>query len=327
MVSLIITCYNSGKYIERCLNSVLNQVDKDIELILVNDGSTDNTANIIKQYYSKLEDSLTKFIYIEQENQGVGSACNNAFKKVTGKYLTLLDSDDVMLPNSILERRIWLEKHPSFGLVRTNGYYITEDNYNHSKTLFEVNDYMKIKEDIFEELLYGKTYVWPGSYMIRMSVLDKIYPDREIYPSRSGQNLQFLMMAAYKSRAGFIDKPLMEYFVRKESLSHFSKGDVLSKEIRAMQGYKDIRCYLIKSFIPKEEQVEWNERINKFYAKIYLEIAIKYKDKYKAKKYYKEIQSLYNGSPELNIEILYYKLINPFKYYFLRLMRKMGLRK
>ena len=122
MVSLIITCYNSGKYIERCLNSVLNQIDKDIELILVNDGSTDNTANIIKQYYSKLEESLTKFIYIEQENQGVGSACNNAFKKVTGKYLTLLDSDDVMLPNSSLERRIWLEKHPSFGLVRTNGY-------------------------------------------------------------------------------------------------------------------------------------------------------------------------------------------------------------
>ena len=80
MVSLIIPCYNSEKYIGRCLESVLEQTDKDIELILVNDGSTDNSSHIINEYRSKLEHELTKFVYLEQDNQGVGAACNNAFQ-------------------------------------------------------------------------------------------------------------------------------------------------------------------------------------------------------------------------------------------------------
>ena len=105
MVSLIIPCYNSEKYIGRCLESVLSQSENDIELILVNDGSTDKSSNIIDQYRHQLEASLTKFVYIEQDNQGVGAACNNAFKKVTGEYLALLDSDDIILPDFILEGR------------------------------------------------------------------------------------------------------------------------------------------------------------------------------------------------------------------------------
>lgn len=84
MVSLIIPCYNGEKFINRCLDSVLDQSYKDIELIFVNDGSTDKTSETINIRKEELENKLTKFIYIEQENQGVGASCNNAFKKVTG---------------------------------------------------------------------------------------------------------------------------------------------------------------------------------------------------------------------------------------------------
>lgn len=324
MVSLIIPCYNSEKYIGRCLESVLKQSDKDIELILVNDGSTDNSAHIINEYRYKLEHVLTKFVYLEQDNQGVGAACNNAFKKVTGEYLILLDSDDIILPDCILEDREWLDKHPTFGFVRTNGYYVTEDDLDSNERLLEVNDYMKTKENVFDELFNGSTYLWPGTYMIRMSVLDDLYPDREIYPSRSGQNLQFVMMAAYKSKAGFIDKPLMKYLVRKESLSHFSSGDILKKEIAAMEGYKDIRKYLIKKFMPKDEQNEWNNRIDRLYAKVHLNLAVKYRDREFAKQCYRNIKKLYNGLPELNLQLTYYKMVNPLKYYYLRLLRKFG---
>ena len=104
-----------------------------------------------------MEVSLTKFVYIEQDNQGVGAACNNAFKKVTGKYLALLDSEDIILPDFILEGRKWLVEHPSYGFVRTNGYYVTEDNLDGNDRLLEVNDYMKEKEDVFEELFNGST--------------------------------------------------------------------------------------------------------------------------------------------------------------------------
>ncbi len=147
MVSLIIPCYNAEKYIGRCLDSVLNQTDRNIELIVVNDGSTDKTARIIEDYRHVLESDITRFIYISQENEGVGAACNNALKKVTGEFLTLLDADDIMLPESIEIRRKWLEEHSTYGLVRTNGYYVTEDNLELCNRLLEVNEYMKNKDE------------------------------------------------------------------------------------------------------------------------------------------------------------------------------------
>ena len=240
MVSLIIPCYNAEKYIQRCLNSVLLQSNKHIQLIIVNDGSIDLSENIILNMEVKFKQELDEFIYIKQENQGVGAACNNAFKYATGEFVMLLDSDDVILPNSIELCTKFLRENEKYGFVRTNGYYVYEDNINERDRLLEVNDYMKNKENVFEDIFYGKTYVWPGSYMIRMSVLEKLYPTHEILPSRGGQNLQFLMMAAYISKAGFIDKPLMCYTLRKESLSHFNSGNKLEKEINAMQKYKNI---------------------------------------------------------------------------------------
>ena len=182
MVSLIVPCYNGEKFIARCIESILNQTDHNIELILVNDGSMDSTSDIINGYRVELENTLAKFIYLEQENQGVGAACNNAFKRATGKYLTLLDSDDILLPESVSEMRKWLDEHPEHGFVRTNGYYVTEETLDSCERYLEVNDYMKTKENIFDEIFEGITYVWPGTYMIRMDVLKSLYPDREIYP-------------------------------------------------------------------------------------------------------------------------------------------------
>ena len=79
--------------------------------------------------------------------------------------------------------------------------------------------------------------------MIRTSVLLEIYPNKKIYPSRSGQNLQFVMMAAYHRKAGYVDVPLMKYVLQDESASHFSGEDALTRELKAMEGYKDIRNY------------------------------------------------------------------------------------
>ena len=324
MVSLIIPCYNAEKYIGRCLDSVLNQTDRNIELIVVNDGSTDKTARIIEDYRHVLESDITRFIYISQENEGVGAACNNALKKVTGEFLTLLDADDIMLPESIEIRRKWLEEHSTYGLVRTNGYYVTEDNLELCNRLLEVNEYMKNKENVLNELFNGTTYLWPGTYMIRMNVLDKLYPDREIYPSRNGQNMQLVMMAAYVSKAGFIDIPLMKYVLQKESLSHFSSGNVMQKELNAMEGYKDIRKHLVKQFMNEDDQDKWNDKIDKLYANIYLDIALKHKDKDFAKSCYENIK--HKGNIEINQQINYYKLMNPVVYWCLRIIRKLGWR-
>lgn len=162
--------------------------------------------------------------------------------------------------------------------------------------------------------------------MIRMDVLKSLYPDREIYPSRYGQNLQFLMMAAYVSRAGFIDCPLMKYTLRRESLSHFSSGDVLKKELKAMEGYKDIRVHLVEHFIDIDKQKEWNNRIEKLYASVFLNLAVKYADKNFAKECYAKIKKMSGRTTvDLNLRITYYKLMSPLRYYGLRVLRKVGI--
>lgn len=323
MVSLMIPCYNAGTYLERCLNSVLNQTFKDIELIVVNDGSSDNSEEIIENLSPRFENELTKFVYVYQKNKGVGAACNEAFKHATGEYLILLDTDDMILPESVEEQSKWLTTHPDYDIVRTNGYYVDEKDLSKDKNLLEVEPEKVEDKNLFEELFYGTTYLWPGSYMIRMSALDKLYPDHEIYPSRSGQNLQFLMMAAYHGKDGFIDKPLMRYTVRAESLSHFSDGDVLQKNVNAMLGYKNIRKYLIDNYIDSADRAYWNLQLELLYAGIFTRFAIKYKNAEMRDKYYSEFKKLNDGKIDWNLTIDYYGSKNKVIYYFLRLMRKL----
>lgn len=87
-VSVIIPCYNVENYINKCLDSVLNSSLKELEIIVINDGSTDSTLDKIKKYKDK------RIILIDKKNGGVASARNEGLKVATGEYITFLDSDD-----------------------------------------------------------------------------------------------------------------------------------------------------------------------------------------------------------------------------------------
>lgn len=96
-ISVIIPIYNGEKYLKECLDSVINQTFKDIEIICVNDGSTDDTSKILN-FYSKKDNRI---IIINQPNSGAGAARNNALKIATGKYLSILDADDIFETNML----------------------------------------------------------------------------------------------------------------------------------------------------------------------------------------------------------------------------------
>lgn len=96
-VSIIVPAYNVEKYISTGIESVLNQTYKNIELVIVDDGSKDNTASIIENYAN----NNSKIKFISQENKGVSSARNKALKHATGEYLIFLDSDDWLESNTI----------------------------------------------------------------------------------------------------------------------------------------------------------------------------------------------------------------------------------
>ena len=98
-VSIIIPVYNSEKYLPLCLNSIISQTLLNIEIICINDGSTDKSVEILREY--KIKDN--RIIIIQQKNQGSGIARNNGIKISKGKFITFMDSDDLYPDNYTLE--------------------------------------------------------------------------------------------------------------------------------------------------------------------------------------------------------------------------------
>lgn len=96
-VSVIVPCYNQARYVAECLDSVLDQTFKDYEIIIVNDGSTDNSEAVIRSYVKKYKNIKL----INQPNQGVVAARNNAIAKAGGKYIYPLDADDTIAPQCL----------------------------------------------------------------------------------------------------------------------------------------------------------------------------------------------------------------------------------
>ena len=96
-VSIVIPVYNVEKYLKQCLESVVNQTLDKIEVICINDGSTDNSLNILKEYEKK----YNNIIIIDQENKGPGFARNIGMKRASGKYIYFLDSDDYIELNAM----------------------------------------------------------------------------------------------------------------------------------------------------------------------------------------------------------------------------------
>jgi len=112
-ISVIVTSYNRANYLRRCINSILAQTFHDWELIVVDDGSRDNSIEILKEYESDYENIKV----IQQENIKLPLSRNKGIKFSTGKYITFLDSDDEYLKDHLLKRIKYMEKHPEVDLI------------------------------------------------------------------------------------------------------------------------------------------------------------------------------------------------------------------
>lgn len=123
LVSIVIPLYNQSKYIEECIDSILNQTYSNIELIIVNDGSTDDTLKIVKKYSKK--DKRIKII--NQNNLTTPLALNNGFKEIKGEYVTWVDGDDILYNNCIEVLVNDLKKHPGADMVYPNIRMVYDD--------------------------------------------------------------------------------------------------------------------------------------------------------------------------------------------------------
>lgn len=167
-VSVIVPIYNAEKYMEKCIDSILNQTLNDIEVILINDGSTDNSLEIAKRY----EKRDKRIIVIDQNNSGPSAARNNGIKIATGKYIGFVDSDDY-IENTMYEKLFEIADKNKVNVAMCN--YNEIFLYDNKKQVVKSNlknDTVYYKEEILSEIIstfsgnknYGFYSLWNKVY-------------------------------------------------------------------------------------------------------------------------------------------------------------------
>jgi len=219
-VSVIIPTYNYGRFIERAIQSVINQTYKDFEVIVVDDGSTDNTENIIKN----IPDKRIKYLR-HTKNLGGNAARNTGLRASSGNYIAFLDSDDEWLPEK-LEKQLKLFKESSeqVGLIYSGVNVIDLTGCSPSLKLFP-----KARGDIFTLLLEGNCITGGGSsYVIKKECSENIGFFDETLPS--GQEWEFHIRVSKIYAVDFIDECLVNYYVHN--------ANTASNPERIIRGYE-----------------------------------------------------------------------------------------
>lgn len=165
-VSIIVPVYNTSRYVEKCINSILNQTYKNIEVIIVEDYSTDCSRDIIKQYSS----NPNVKIVLQPYNMGAGYARNIGINYALGEYISFIDSDDIISPYMIEKLVKILEKH-EVGISICNYYSFFINPHKYDNTYFQSEKIVDLEQDK-NFLLFSKGYCWNKLY--KRNILDKI---------------------------------------------------------------------------------------------------------------------------------------------------------
>ena len=210
-ISVLIPVYNTEKYLKKCLDSVINQTLEDIEIIIVNDGSKDNSQKIIDEYARK--DNRIKY-YI-QENSGLGATRNKGIELATGEYIAFLDSDD-WVENEYYELMYNNAIQSNSDIVISD--YIV-DTYNVS-TIYK-NEYNEhSKEDYLKEVAMRNTsaFSWNKLYKRKLIIENNLsFPIRDNFENIEDQ--YFTIKTIYLAKnISFLNIPLIHYIVRDNSI-------------------------------------------------------------------------------------------------------------
>lgn len=220
LISIIISAYNIEQYISRCLDSVINQSYKNIDIVVVNDGSTDNTLNIIKDY-SKKDNRIN---IINQDNKGLIEARKSGYKYSKGKYILFIDGDD-WISHKAIEVLVKYIKEKRADIINYKCIYEYDNKkqlLDWDKTIGEFNEYEYLKECLLGKVKHN---IW--SQFIRKGFIEenKIrFPNNISY----GEDLALtISLAINKPKVIVINEYLYHYYQRNSSLSNKISKSIL----------------------------------------------------------------------------------------------------
>jgi len=212
-VSVIIPTYNCSQYLPEAIDSVLAQTCQDFEIVIVDDGSTDNTKDIIEVMSRKFPGKL---LYLYQKNKGVCAARNIGIKASTGDYVAFLDADDRWMSPRLQVGVDILESMPDVSLVHAN---ITRINENGQVLSTPTRDSNLLTGKIFKRLFLHLIQVSTPTVLIRKEVLNSVGLFDEYLTRLGSEDKDLWLRIAYEASVYYIDKPLAFYRHRSGSLS------------------------------------------------------------------------------------------------------------
>jgi len=241
-ISIIVPFYNAERYLAVAVDSLLHQTLDSIEIIVVNDGSTDSSGKIADEYASRYKNITV----LHQQNQGVSTARNAGMAQARGEYIGFVDADDWMEPNAC-ERMYNTAKTYDCDIVSCDFAFISHDTMRReAKFPFDKGKCMH-KDRIYSEILpffiKSDSFASPCNKIYRLKTIkeNKIYFPKDIF---IGEDYIFNMLAYHKARTVFhIAEVLYNY-----RIAHESATNSLSK--RLMDNY--IRVYVLKDSIIKD---------------------------------------------------------------------------
>jgi glycosyltransferase involved in cell wall biosynthesis len=208
-VSVVIATYNYGHFLSEAIQSVLDQTFKDFEIVVVNDGSTDNTKEIIDAY----KDPRIRYIY--QDHIGVSAAENAGLRAARGEYVTGLGADDLYLPENLEMKVKLLDSRPGVGIVYSDCYYFSDKTGAITNTLWRYPkgphpwfDPAKATRDPLKELIHRGCFIMPQASMMRRQVFETVGYFDESLPTYEDWELIIRILQHFS--AELIDKPLLK---------------------------------------------------------------------------------------------------------------------
>ncbi len=276
LVSILTPCFNTGLYIHRLLDSVYSQSYPSIEMFIIDDGSTDNSKEVIMKYIPKFQDKGYKLEYVWQRNSGQSVAIENGLNLINGEFLVWPDSDDYYESEDAIAKMVFALENASldFAMVRTQE-QIVEDNTFSVIGHFGLN--VKKEEDVslFYDCLFQKNgyYFCPGAYMVRVGALRETTGMSIFTAKDAGQNWQLMLPILYKYRC--LSIPEVLYSVVERIASH-SRGQYKGYE-SSLQKYAVYEQTILETLnridgMPYSECQDLKKAINSKYKAIRLSL-------------------------------------------------------
>lgn len=204
-VSVIVPIYNVEKYLEKCINSLLSQTLEDIQIILVNDGSKDNSGNIAKEYEKNNKDRV---IYVEKENGGLSDARNYGLKYATGDFIAFLDSDDY------IEKNAYEEMYNK--AIEENADYVECDFIWEFPNKIRVDKQYPYKNKK-EMLSFVRVVAW-NKLIKRQLITDN---NLEFPKGLRYEDIEFTYkLIPFVNKFAYVDKPFIHYVQREGSIAN-----------------------------------------------------------------------------------------------------------